>query len=126
MSRETFNKLCSDCRILTEDETKEAIRLMSRDKQIEEMQKLIDLNVFTYKDEENVYGTKGAAEVLYNKGYRKSQNVAREIIDETLEILKEIKDEHRLDEDLKVYCAIRYAMAKIAELKKKYESEGEK
>lgn len=59
------------------------------------------------------------AEEAFDKGYRK----ATEVIDEVVELLEELKDDYRLDEDVRAACGVRYAMIKVDELKKKYESE---
>jgi hypothetical protein len=112
---------------------------MNKEKQIEEMQWFIDLNVFTYKDEEKVYGTKGAAEVLYNKGYLKASDVAREIFEEIDDYLtrmmhfseKEMNsyDDISISKFVKAYCkgelSALWDMSEFtAKLKKKY-TEGE-
>ena len=77
--------------------------LEQKDKQIEEMKNEL---VFT-----SHYGTYNAvAEHLYNKGYRKASDVAREIFEE---IYEDCFDQ---------FGHIDYEA--LAELKKKYESEG--
>jgi hypothetical protein len=48
------------------------------------------------------------------------QKIAREIFEEIENNLKELKDDYRLLDDMREVCAVRYAMARVAELKKKY------
>ena len=81
---------------------------MSRDKQIEEMTKII-------WDNPNMYDLPSAEDVafaLYDAGYRKASDVAREIFEE-------------IDTLCDKYPTIRTLGGKtFAELRKKYESEG--
>jgi hypothetical protein len=88
-------------------------------REIEEMERLIGLNVFTYKDEEKVFGIKGAAKVLYNKGYRKESDVAREIFAE-VDGITDLFAKSVIGE-LEMYVMIAELKMKI---RKKYESEG--
>ena len=85
-------------------------------KQIEEIAELTKELIKT-----NSYGTLNhVANHLYNAGYRKSTDVVAEV----LEILSELKENYRADDDVREACAISYAEIKIVALKKKYESEG--
>ena len=112
---------------------------MSRDKQIEEMAKVLSTvkrcnvlcvsecikNKCAYPHYEGVTCiAEHQAEALYNAGYRKANEVARDILDEAYEILKELKDEYRLNEETREACAVRNAMFKLAELKDKYTESG--
>ena len=56
-------------------------------------------------------------------GYRKASEVAREIFEEIEELLEELKDDYRADDEIRKACGVRYAMIKVAELKKKYTEE---
>ena len=56
------------------------------------------------------------ADVLLENGYRK----AEEIFDEVEELLEEIKDDYRADDEIRKACGVRYAMIKVEELKKEY------
>ncbi len=90
---------------------------MSRDKQIDEMAKAIEQARIKAADTTNSmnYGFGGwYAKELYNVGYRKASEVAREIFEEILKAHK--------------YCGRQYNgwalfKEKIAELKKKYTEE---
>ena len=120
---------------------------MSRDKQIIEMARDVCCAKICHKKaRENCIGigdcpkSREVAEYLYNADYRKASDVAREIFEEiekeiklALEINKEEKDKlinsffsfsllRSLDSKIEVLQA---ASKFIAELKKKYESEGE-
>ena len=97
---------------------------MSGDKQIEEI-----ANTY-YEAMLKARGTLGSmnegapkwyAKAFYNAGYRK----ASDILDEAYEILKELKDEYRRNEETREACAVRNAMFKLAELKDKYTEGGE-
>ena len=86
---------------------------MSRDKQIEEMAKVIEQARIKATDTTNSmnYGFGGwYAKELYNAGYRKAEDVAREIFEE----IERLTKNH----------GITYTQKVIAELKKKY-TEGE-
>ena len=63
------------------------------------------------------------ADLLVSKDYRKASEVARDILDEAYEILKELKDEYRRNEETREACAVRNAMFKLAELKDKMDGE---
>ena len=91
---------------------------MSRDKQIEEMANEIMKVVMRNRNMRQV------AETLYNEGYRKASDVAREIITDVEVLLDrwlDDKDNSKMTKSLikilKVYL--------VDCLKKKYESEGE-
>lgn len=49
--------------------------------------------------------------------------IVMDILDEAYEILKELKDEYRRNEEIREACAVRCAMIKLAELKDKYTEE---
>ena len=46
--------------------------------------------------------------------------VASDIFAEIEELLKDTKDDYRLNDEIRGACAVRYAMTKVAALKKKY------
>ena len=101
-----------------------------RDKQIEEMAKVIhqaemedmmlkvtgDIDYLIDAMPMNVY----VAQELYNKGYRKASDVARDIITDVIEILN---DEYVRCNKWEAHIILTITQ-KVAELKKKYESEG--
>ena len=93
---------------------------MNRDKQIEEMARAIEQARIKATDTTNSmnYGFGGwYAKELYNAGYRKASEVAREIFEEIeSELLNDITDYHG--------CYSVWYQNKFAELKKKY-TEGE-
>ena len=92
---------------------------MSRDKQISEMARVIlNSEILCYDCGEGAdsYCAEAIAEILHNSGYRKAEDVVRDIFEE----IEDIRLEHSYGEidgnELNV---------KIFNLKKKYESEGE-
>ena len=96
---------------------------MSRDKQIEEMAKIINKPCFEIMEEAGAtdrdcpfpYGCEECTAVnLYNAGYRKASDVAREIIGKIL-----------LNHMPNIGGFFIIPITELAELKKKYESEGE-
>ncbi len=107
---------------------------MSRDRQIEGIQKdLIKIAEQPVMIEGLEHWSDAIAEALYNAGYRKSKDVAREIFEEierkvkaSITIhLEEINKEHIKDTPLYDRCsgivfALRNAEDFLAELKKKY------
>lgn len=94
---------------------------MNTEKQIEEMH-----NAVLAKHGNTLFlNIKDAYGALADAGYRKSTEVAREIFEEIEELLEEIKDDYRADDEIRKACGVRYAMIKVAELKKKY-TESEK
>ena len=46
------------------------------------------------------------------------------IFEEIEELLKDTKDDYRLNDEIREACAVRYAMTKVADLKKKYTEDG--
>lgn len=42
------------------------------------------------------------------------------IFEEIEELLKDTKDDYRLNDEIREACAVRYAMTKVSDLKKKY------
>ena len=110
---------------------------MNRNKQIEEMAKVVcNKDCFMCPAQSPCY-VKNFAEHLYKKGYRKASEVAEEIFAEIDSLLEQ--DEKDFDEGFEgsehevenqAYLALTnyvYAIRKIfAELKKKYESEKDK
>ena len=85
--------------------------MMKRDKQIEEMQNaLIKIAEQPIMIEGLEHWSDVIAEELYNAGYRKAQDVAREIFAEIEDVLNNIGYFDEID---------------FKALKKKYESEGE-
>ena len=66
------------------------------------------------------------AEALYNAGYRKTEDVAREIFEEIEKLLKnqEAVTENARVKEVADWIFHDYLPRKLAELKKKYESEG--
>lgn len=97
-------------------------------KQIEEMSEFL-WDVQSREDEIEIYNTEALAKRLVDANYRKSTDVAREIFEE---IEKTAKDAIRFCERYSVVPMLREAkvscykdlLGYIAELKKKYESEG--
>lgn len=91
---------------------------MNKEKQIEEMANSIcGLGMFCFEcDKKGKCRAGKYAKRAYNAGYRK----ASDILDEAYEILKELKDKYRLNEETREACAVRNAMFKLAELKDKY------
>lgn len=65
------------------------------------------------------------AELLYNAGYRKASDVAREIFEEIEKLMNKLDKRHIACGNPKQAWGVRSAMTELAELKKKYESEGE-
>ena len=89
-------------------------------KQIEEMKNcLCDVLDFDYNDERGVtkVDAKSTAEGLYNAGYRKASDVAKEIFSEIEDLFFK---EYRIDTNSYDYMGL---LKKFAELKKKYTSE---
>ena len=92
---------------------------MSRDKQIEEMALALSEGGCG-KECDCIQGDKFnchllySASVLYNAGYRKASDVAREIFEEL----------EAMPKDQPSYVLYVFLTKKIADLKKKYESEG--
>ena len=74
---------------------------------------------------ENADITAIVADVLMDNGYHKPSNIAVEVIDEVIELMEDIKDGYLFDEDIRAACGVRYAMIKIAELKKEYAEDTE-
>ena len=117
---------------------------MSREKQIEEMaRELCDATQKTNQGCNSICYPRGRcahckvmAEHLYNAGYRKSTEVAEEIINEAIQVVNSLLNEiYLLDslDDLKPYeqAMIRgerkgalLIIKRLAELKKKYTEEG--
>lgn len=91
---------------------------MSKEKQITEMAKVIDK--CPWKLEQDFTGcninSSDIAEFLYNAGYRKQSEIAREAID----VLCELHDHFKSVGDIREAFAMLFA---IAELKKKYTEE---
>lgn len=88
-------------------------------KQIEEIKELTNELVFTSN-----YGTYNAvAEYLHNKGYRKSTDVARAVIDEINNAVP-VKDFNSNEITTGYLWAIADVRKLLLKLKKKYESEG--
>ena len=87
-----------------------------RDKQIEEMEKIIQPIIDNCWAKDWFPNGDEIAEALYNAGYRKASDVAREIFEEIekLIVLRMIPDMALIDDRL---------ITDIVELKKKYESE---
>ena len=85
-------------------------------KQIEEIKNEL---VFT-----NNYGTYNAvAEHLYNKGYRKATDVAREILTKAIAVVGKIVTQHLESDNDLIETEVDIVHA-LDELRKKYESEG--
>ena len=85
---------------------------MNKDKQIEEMAKAIEQARIKAQDTTNSmnYGFGGwYAKELYDKGYRKASEVAREIFDYIEALIEPNGD-----------CLWRWDLDRLAELKKKY------
>jgi hypothetical protein len=106
---------------------------MTKDNQIEQMAK----DMCEYYYEGTCYQDKKPcdckcdiftdAQYLYAKGYRKASDVAREIFAEIDELLKsqEALSENKRLKDVADWIFHDYLPSQFAELKKKYESEGE-
>lgn len=100
-----------------------------RDKQIEEMAKVIKSSLdglgsgnfnFTGEEISTMF-----AKTLYNAGYRKASDVAREIFKEIEKLMNKLDKRHIACGNPKQAWGVRSAMTELTELKKKYESEGE-
>ena len=95
---------------------------MSRDKQIEEMEKIIgsreEVAVWSpFKTDEQL------AEELYTAGYRKSTEFAEEIFAEIEQVMSSLDRRYMASGNPKQSWGVRGAMTEIAELKKKYTKE---
>jgi hypothetical protein len=88
---------------------------MSEDKQIFEMAMLIS---------EGARPAVEDADALYNAGYRKASDVAREIFEEIDEELGGLMNTYHKSQRFSDADVIRYARCVIAELKKKYTEGG--
>ena len=60
---------------------------MDREKEIEEIEKIIEDNAYTYDYIWTVFGTSSAAEKLIDAGYRKADEVRKETAKEILQML---------------------------------------
>ena len=89
MNKEIYKNMFNNCRPLTVEEQKEAIKGMKAEKQIEEMAKILnracvedECSECPYQElrhEEYACLDLNMASTLYTAGYRKSTDVAREI-----------------------------------------------
>lgn len=84
---------------------------------------------------ENPCFVRDDCEKLYNAGYRLASEVAREIFAEIEKLLRQLADESKILRDKEInlgektqlngeWIGVRLALRDIAELRKKYESEG--
>ena len=86
---------------------------MSKDNQIEEMAKVIEITKQIARDAHCGYPSpRMIASDLYDKGYRERSEVAREIFEEMWEMF--------IPEKSAAGCAYYFDMYELAELKKKY------
>lgn len=78
---------------------------MTKDEQINDLAVIIRTGI--------VHGVSNSeiAEVIYKNDYRKASEVINEIID----ILTEVKDDYRLNEEIREACAVRYAIGRVEE-----------
>ena len=96
---------------------------MNKEKQIEEMAKVIDeyTEPLSARDIHKAEFSERFAEALYNAGYRKTSDVAREIFEEITKCAKHKWE--RQESGVYDITAWEISILDIAKLKKKYESE---
>lgn len=88
---------------------------MSGDKQINEMARVMANGRFIEPDRNQILLFAGEAETLYNAGYRKQSEVAKEIFEEIDNIIYNLRDSPFYSSSDAVY--------ELTELKKKYTEE---
>ena len=99
---------------------------MNVEKQIEEMARVIKCDANTSLECPETTCGVCRAKRLYNAGYRKASDVAREIFEEIEGVLAVYTHTSKSEDyDNGIYDALEWVDSKVAELKKKYESEGE-
>lgn len=96
---------------------------MSRYIDLEELEKRINENIKPETLEEKAL-IEWCKDEYIRQGYAMPTadvvEIVMDILDEAYEILKELKDEYRRNEEIREACAVRCAMIKLAELKDKY------
>ena len=92
---------------------------------IDEMAKVIDeyTEPLSARDIHKADFSEQFAKHLYNAGYRKQSEVAREIFEEIEQVMSSLDRRYMASGNPKQSWGVRGAMAEIAELKKKYTGE---